>query len=450
MERKIPVWILALVVFLGINFTVIFGWAVYLTDAGGKEFGAWGPVVVTIAAFPSLVKKVFVEVNARPPLLIDNRFPEIDGFKKHGVMQDGAISDGGYLLLSAYDNSKNQSIVKLIRIHDQKIVHEWVPNINDLTKNFSPSKQLISVNDMMPYKFRIGHPLLLNDGSLIFHNFEGPLYNIDICSKKKWIINQHFHHAIERDDEGNVWVSSIMEPVSYRNSKFIQNRDDAIAKVSPDGSVLFKKSVAVILEENGYRGLLIGTSSNESSAIHLNEVQPALSSTRFWAKGDLLISMRHRSTVFIYRPSTSKIIWLQTGPWLNQHDPEFLGESKISVFGNDIVRAEENSEMVNGQNEIYLFDFRDNTVSTPYSKVLRKMGVQTLTEGRQKILENGDVFVDETNYGRLLRLSPDKEIWEFMTKVDDHTAGMTNWSRYLTSDEVKDTLPVLISSNCQR
>jgi len=37
MGRKIPLWVLVLVVFLGINFTVVFGWFVRHATAGGEK-----------------------------------------------------------------------------------------------------------------------------------------------------------------------------------------------------------------------------------------------------------------------------------------------------------------------------------------------------------------------------------------------------------------------------
>jgi hypothetical protein len=393
---------------------------------------------------------VFFEAKARSPLLIDNRFPEIDGFKKNGVVQPGAITDNGYLLLSAYDNINKQSTVKLIRINDQHVVFKWAPNILELEKHYKTENHTIPVNEFSQLSFRIGHPFLLNNGSLIFHNFEGPLFIVDLCSKMEWIIDQHFHHSIEQDSDGNFWVPSVIEPASYDQTKYPGYRDDAIAKISPDGQVLFKKSVSKILEENRNSGLLFGAGRYEKDAIHLNEIQPAHYSTKYWLKDDLLLSLRHRSTIMIYRPSTNKIIWLKMGPWINQHNPEFLGESKISLFGNDAIRVNGKHVSANGQNNIYLFDFKDGSVSTPYSDVFRKLDIRTLSEGRQKILENGDLFVEETNHGRILRVSPTKEAWEFMVKVDIQTAGMVNWSRYLTSEEIKNVLPLLEGSNCPK
>lgn len=450
MERKIPVWLLALVLLLGINFTLLFGGAVYYISGGGEKLGKLSPLILSIARFPILAKDVLLETKSRSHLLIPNKFPEFDGFKKNGVVQVGALSDNGYLLLSAYDNNKFQSSVKLIRISDQHILYEWAPNMQELLGHHKSYNKTLQLNDISSKRFRIGHPLLLNDGSLIYHNFEGPLFKIDVCSKFGWIIDQHFHHAIEQDSDGNIWVSSVIEPSSFDQTRFPGYRDDAIAKVSPDGRLLFKKSVSKILDENGYRGLLFGVGKYSADAIHLNEIQPALYTTKYWSKGDLLLSMRNRSTILIYRPRTNTIIWLRTGPWLNQHDVEFVGESNISVLGNDIVRFIGKDEFFDNQNNIYLFNFENNSVTSPYSKILKELEVRTSTEGRQKILENGDVFIEETNSGRILRVSPEKGIWEFLVRVDNKTAGMVSWSRYLTSDQVKNVLPVLENSRCQK
>lgn len=441
MEKKIPVWILVLVIFLGLNGTVLFGWAVRNVSLGDKKLGKLGSVVIKIASFPSLVEKAFLEVAGISPLLINNRFPEIDGFKKNGVLQEGAVRDDGYLLLSAYNNSKVQSTVKLIRISDQQVLHEWVPNIQELADS-----QNTHSNRMRPSRYRIKHPLLLADGGILFQH-QGPTFKINACSNIEWGIKGHFHHSIEEDSDGNFWVPSV-KSTSHKFMGVYYN--DAIAKMSPDGKLLFKKSVTEILEKNGYRGLLFGAGSYGADAIHLNDIQPAHYSTEYWEKGDLLVSMRNRSAIFLYRPSTDKIIWLKTGQWINQHDLDYIGQSKILLFGNDMVRGGKMTKkhLIDGHNNIYLLDLADGSVSTPYSKVLKEFEVRTITGGLQERLENGDVFVEETNYGRILRISPTQVIWEFTVKVDNDITGLLNWSRYLTKEQVKDILPVLEGANC--
>lgn len=463
MNKKVPLWLLALTIFAGINLTVLFGWAVQHVQKGGDRLGTLGPVVSTVASFPSLVNEALYEVGlltykaddkkkghiSRPPQLIKNRFPEIDGFRKNGVLQQGAANDTGYLLQSTYDYTRGQSVVRLVRIRDERVLHEWVPDIKELAALHDRKKFHHFPAEIRPTRFRIWHPLLYDNGSLVFHG-DGPLFKIDACSRVEWAIDQHFHHAIEAESNGDIWVGTWFETPTYTNEFFTGFKDEGIAKVSTDGEVLFKKSIARILEENGYRGLLFGVGPYQPMVIHMNDAQPALYSTEYWQQGDLLVSVRNRSAIFLYRPSTNKVLWLQIGPWLHQHDPNFVGQSKISVFGNDSVQRVQDSEeiLLDGHNNIYVFDFADGKTTTPYAKVMKDADVRTFYEGRSKILENGDAFIEESEEGRLMRISTDRVVWEAVSKVDDNTLTVGAWSRYLTEEQVENVLPVLEKAEC--
>jgi hypothetical protein len=190
--------------------------------------------------------------------------------------------------------------------------------------------------------------------------------------------------------------------------------------------VKFNKSIADILIENGYQSLL--DIYYEDDAIHLNDVQPASSSTKYWEKGDLLISMRHRNTVALYRPSTNKIIWLKTGPWLAQHDCDFVDEKTIMVFGNDILRGK-NDTLINGQNDIYFYDFEKNEISKPYNKVMKQVGIKTKTQGRSDLLNNGDLFIDESENGKLYIINKDSLKMIYTERFDKNHIKMFNWVR---------------------
>ena len=447
MMKRIPVWLLLFTILMALIFSVIFGWFVKRALHGDERLGDIASVVVSVADFPSLAKKSFIELSdQKSPLLIANRFPEINGFRKNGVLQQGASEDDGYLLLSSFDHEKRQSTVKLIRIRDEQIVHEWTPDISSLAE-YQLKKSFLDADKMIPSRYQISHPLLLDDGSLVFKQ-TGPLFKISACSVIEWAVTDFFHHSIEMGSEGNLWVPSHDETSFYGKEELANYQGDAIAKVSVDGNLLYKKSVPQILEENGYRGLLFGAGPYENDVIHLNDIEPALYSTKYWNKGDLLVSMRNRSTVFLYRPSTNKIIWLKTGPWLNQHDADFVGQSKISVFGNDVIRSE-GSKIIELGNKVYVFDFAGGVVSTPYSEPMNSMEVQTATGGLHRILDNGNVFIEETNHGRLMQIAHDKVIWQYTAKVDDATVGKLSWSRYLTLDQVRVVLPKLENLSCQ-
>lgn len=74
--------------------------------------------------------------------------------------------------------------------------------------------------------------------------------------------------------------------------------------------------------------------------------------------------------------------------------------------------------------------------------------MRTGLEGLHDILDDGDVFIEETMEGRLLRVSTDRVIWETVSRVDDNTLSLVSWSRYLTNEQVENILPVLEKTKC--
>jgi len=56
------------------------------------------------------------------------------------------------------------------------------------------------------------------------------------------------------------------------------------------------------------------------------------------------------------------------------------------------------------------------------------------TAGRSRILPNGDLYIEETDSQRILRISTDKVRWVYVNARGDIT-GALHWSRYIPSDE---------------
>ena len=109
-------------------------------------------------------------------------------------------------------------------------------------------------------RYLIFHPFLTEEGGLIFQD-RSPLIKIDKNSQLVWQNQEdEFHHSIEQDHEGNLWVPSEIYPYQvdkkYVGSKWDTYKDDAITKVSADGKILFQKSVSNILIENNLKSLL--------------------------------------------------------------------------------------------------------------------------------------------------------------------------------------------------
>jgi len=362
-------------------------------------------------------------------------------FDFHGLrIVDKDFTDNGFLLISQYSKVHSQVIVTLFDIENNQPMHHWVPNI-ELILAVTPS---FSTNTNTPMGYRAQHPLLMPGGDLLLGSGEGPLVRIDACGRLKWVINRHFHHSIELDVAGNI-VAPIVSIEITDELTGLEVRKDGIAVVSPQGEILSEYSMHEVLLENGYHGLVYGVGMFENDRYHINDAQPLRGKT---AGDGVLFSMRHLSSVGLFIPKTGAIEWLKTGPWLAQHDINDLGDGRYSIFGNNLVRFFKSemreSDMVLGDHsEIYIFNPATGLIETPYSEVLKKIGMISGTEGRLRILDNADAFIEETNNNRLLRVSRNRVRWEYVSAFIDQssgtqqTSGALHWSRYLSRDAVK-------------
>jgi len=427
-----------------------FSWAVRQATSDSPRLGQAARQFVLNASYAGgLTRQAIMDVWASAtsipyPLLIPR-----DEIRK--TVHFPAPDDSGYLLLSHLSREANQAIVRLIRISDGKVVAKWQPNfaaIHDIQNLDSKYKGPVS-----KLRSRANDPKLLLNGDIVYST-DGVLVRQSSCGPNVWMADGLFHHSTEVAADGNIWASSI-NPNPFQDNLYLNKevRDDALAEVSPDGKLLRNLSFSQILISNGYSGLLLGHSGEKflSDPIHLNDIQPALSTTKYWEKGDLLVSARNLSTIFLYRPSTGKIFWSKTGPWINQHDVNFLSDTAISVFGNDVIQplAVPPVFMNSGRsNRIYVYDFAQDSIATPGAELMAEQQVRTATEGRGQVLPDGGLFVEETNYGRLLRFRDGKLLWSLVNDYDEERVGMVSWSSYLTEDQAREPLAAIAAQHC--
>jgi hypothetical protein len=248
-----------------------------------------------------------------------------------------------------------------------------------------------------------------------------------------------FHHAIEQDHEGNFWVPSEIYPYQvdnrYVGSEYGNYDDDAITKVSPDGKILFQKSVSIILIENNLKSLLFQLPIFKNDPIHLNDIEPVLSDGPHWKQGDVFLSLALQSMIVLYRPSTNKIIWKGTDYIAAQHDVDILDDHRISIFNNNAKKFFD-GEKVEGNNEVVIYDFKTDSYSKYFDESLKQYDVRTVSEGRSQILDNNDLFIEEQNYGRILYFNKDTSVqWQYVNRADNGNVYLVIWSRILYKPE---------------
>lgn len=401
--------------------------------------------VQALSDIPSQIKEISKEIAIR-----QNRLPEAllypDYFPgKSGIVKATDHVQEGYLLISRLSAKENQFIVELMNKVTGEIIHTWIPSYEAIYK--SDHKPLSEDDAQSVEHMRIIHPLLLRDGSLIVLATGGRLVRLDKDSRVMWQIDHEFHHSINMDHEGNVWVPSKIIPGHYRLHEIFGDRtawytpekisvdEESLVKVNQEGKILKEISLLRVLLENGLKSKVIfkWTQKYRDDITHLNDIQPVLEDTNFARKGDLFLSLRVINAVLQYRPSEDKIVWYQVGPWIAQHDVTIDNMDEISVLSNE--RRLEPYDREN-RSRVITFNFKDGTAREPYAESTERADFFVYSEGLQTVLPDGNVLLEETVTGRILELSKDAIEWEYVNRYDDKHLGNIAWSRFVPKEDV--------------
>ena len=420
---KVEVWLVAVILLLAAAGTVVFGALVKEAAERNVQFlddgSVLGRSLLRVAQIPwDLAQFLFA-----PPrtVALSQRFDGQAGlnYRWRGPLE----SRGRYLLLRRYLPKSNYrdlilspategggASLDLIDLSRQKTVYTWP----------------LDTEDSLPF-------YLLADGSLVIGT-HGIVTRLDACSNVVWRKRLFIHHSIERDADGHFWTP-VRDPSSTLPGANSRLKDDSLLRFSPSGDVLSRISLSDMLVRNGYRHLLYRSRMYEWDPMHINDVQPVLRDGPFWRRGDLFVSLRTNSVVFLYRPGTDEVVWLQSGPWLHQHDVDIVSEHEISVFSNNTVATGDGDMRVLGANEVYIYDFATGEARSPWREAMRRHEVRTVTGGAATLFDDGGVMVEEFNYGRILRLSADGAVrWSYVNRASDGQVYRLRKIRWLDAE----------------
>jgi hypothetical protein len=418
--RRVPVWIVLLLILIGCVGTIAFGTLVNDADAAGKA----GMIARDIASLPQVVHQLFRR-HFHPHYGGYYR-PVPGGFWRN---QRQTFVDPGFVLLTAFDERANRPVVRLIRLSDGRVVHDYRPDIDAINARSNFHSTLVDLRrDRDAKRNLMMHPLLMADGGLVIHD-SSPLARVDACGRPRWVIDGIFHHSVERAPDGSLWAV-YRYPVSPLPNVTPSFDDEALAHVSPDGRPLGLIRIADILDRNGF-GYLWRGRPYVDDPFHLNDVQPVPGDGPFWKKGDLLLSLRNMSLILLYRPATGRILWHRFGPWAMQHDVSPVDDHRIAIFDNHWRFAAPEGE-VDGTNRLPVYDFATDRVSYPFAAATAKTQIRTRAQGRATPMANGDMMVEETERGRLMRVSPDGVVrWLYVAADSRGRRFQLRWSRYV-------------------
>jgi hypothetical protein len=260
------------------------------------------------------------------------------------------------------------------------------------------------------------------------------LVKMDKDSRLIWKYLAHAHHDFDMDGAGNIYVltheiSTADLPIPQEESAAFREQlkkpriDDYIVKLSPEGQELAKIWLTGTFARSPfYRRLRLVPYNDNGDFLHANSVRvlarpvPGLPLSR---AGQLLVSLRDVSTVALVDMGGGRVVRALSGPWVRQHDAEFLPDGRLLVFDNE-------GDPDGGLGSRVL------EVDPVTSKVTWRYGgredqpLDSEARGSQSRLANGNTLIVESWGGRVVEVTRDGDVvWEFINPV----RGGSNESR---------------------
>ncbi len=336
------------------------------------------------------------------------------------VLHDKNFVDPGYLLISRFDPKMKKPVIDLVKIDGFETIHQWLPPVNEILNIRNDG--LANDKKVLKEEFVAAWPTLMKDGSLILHAADR-IMRLDKKNRIVWIDKDtYIHHSLTTGPDGIIYANTgKLKPTPEVERLLPGYLDEGYAVYTPEGEMLTSYSATNILFENGYKSLVVGTSYVDIwDLLHINDCEPVWKDAGILKHGDVLLSLRNISTVAVFRPETREIVALKQGPWLNQHDPTPMDNGNISIFNNDVIFTNEHGAKDNNKSSsIYIWDPKTNETRKYYSDILNDIWMHSVTAGQCRILENGDVFIEESERNRLLRVAQDKLRWEYINAPEE-------------------------------
>jgi Arylsulfotransferase (ASST) len=321
---------------------------------------------------------------------------------------------------------------------DGTVLHEWRVSFNQI---WPDAPQL----DDQPHDWDsyIHGMILYPNGDLVFNFDYKGLVRMDKCGHVIWQLADQTHHSVFADGRGNLWVGvRRWLPQPPENLRFLSAPFPAefIVEISPDGEVLREISLIDVIVNSGYESILFANGrdvvgkwgDDGHREMHMNDIEvlDAARADQFplFEEGDIMVSLRNLNWIVVIDPDSERIKWSKVGPYIRQHDPDFLENGNISVFDN---RMDGAGGAVLGGSRIVEVNPVTHAVSTLYQSDARNF-FYTDALGKHQHLPNGSILITEGEAGRAFEVTLAGEVvWSYINRWDDdEVAWIEEATRY--------------------
>lgn len=257
------------------------------------------------------------------------------------------------------------------------------------------------------------------------------LVRFDACGKIRWRNHDRSHHSVFLDDAGDIWTPVSSDLVTDQSIAPMPFSFDHVARFDPDtGEKLEEIDLLKALQDGPGTGLVQTNHARLDDVLHVNDVEvlsaamaPAFPMFR---AGDLLVSSRNLSQLWVIDRQTHAVKWWFAGPNLSQHDPDFRPDGTISMFDNrpagDPAAANDFLGRLGGS-RILVIDPATGGHRVAYQTDARNRFYSPY-RGKQEQEPNGNLLIAETDAGRAFEVTADGTlVWEYVNGWDETRVG---------------------------
>ncbi len=434
----------SLSIFCALILVITSSWATRHAIGGGQRFSdGFRKAVLSLAGFPTQAKGLLG--------LVGNYFPpkgSPDPYVGYRVISSDSNGVPGFLLVSCIlSNGANR--VSLINLSNSVQRFIKIPTAVDHLSGYSDNLNGSEPRRQSAFssRHRVWNPYLSKDGVLTYMIPWNDLISVDLkTGREQWRVQGAFHHSIEPDADGDLWVCGAVEPEAIGDQKSRirhSNRvfeDQALVKVSKLGKILLVISVADILSSSGLEYLLYGSSNPNVNydPIHLNQITPILRDSGFFRKGQLLVSLRNLSAIILVDPVSRKVVWHKSGNWMNQHCVMPIAPSTFAVLDNHSFAS--GQYWLNSYWQTRIIQYNIETGGSAEIKFDNKNhhNLYIPIEGRALPITSDSWLIEDSTAGTIMIFRNQKLVFKWANIYTDGIVGVVSWCRYIQEGEVPD------------
>lgn len=422
-----------------------FGYLVYRATTLGATKVPLGKQLLLFVKFPDKIKDIVKQVNL-------SGIPETYTTPPTNFTPLNNLPYNLFGLSPIWDTEEQTWRIDLLNFKNNDVSHSWTLN----SKDADLSSTYYQFSRAMPR-----NPILLDNYSIIADLDESAnLYRLDSNSKIMWHNKDYiFHHGMNLAYDSTIWIcgstklengKNVTTKIKTYNNQNYQYTEEFLVHIDPStGITLEAIPLTQLLIDNNLLYLAFAAGDPDvapTDNLHLNDIQPTLTTSKYWDKGDLFVSIRHKSCILLVSKDLKTIKKVFQGPFLAQHDVEIVNDSTISFFNNNFINIERDSlnctsklsDFELSNSEVLFYDFSTNKYSSPYSKFFKQEQIQTISQGMSKVLHNGDLWVESQNQSTLYVLDSTgfKLKYTLPSQIEGHVSR-PHWIRIVQNLELK-------------